>query len=522
MDFELFEKMCRDDYLSKDEVFRGLVDHGLFHEKLPQCFNSEGLTAHLPNSFSVKLNDSKNARKKITEENTHDYIRTSSQRDTNVSRTVGVPHPESHLKLSEAIRLNWSELFDHHCAQVPKFSQIHVRPFKSGAIFKMTYKGFEKYATEEAEITWASESEYKVCADISSCFPSIYTHSIPWALHGKARIKSGNNRHDRRLTGNLLDACSQGQADKQTSGIPIGPHTSNILSEIILNTVDKSLQDRGYLKVVRNIDDYTYFASSRENAEEFLRDLSLSLREFELSLNEKKTKFQRLPAPSHEDWVLELQRFRFSESEGEIRFSEVRQLLELAAELSVRFSKQTPYLYALKMIPETINERAKKLLTIEATGLALKFPYLVSQLEETIFTKFQTPETPSKIKRFANQLFERGHRKLATESILYSLYYALKYGFELDGLEEKSGDLVALEDCMILVLLRRYAIAHRLKKVKDRVRRFADKLKVAPTPEQDRQWLLVYEIWTPQTLANKGQSFLSDLKSAKMKFLKFP
>ena len=34
--------------LSEDEAFVGLVDYGLFSEKLPPCFTSEGLSDHVP------------------------------------------------------------------------------------------------------------------------------------------------------------------------------------------------------------------------------------------------------------------------------------------------------------------------------------------------------------------------------------------------------------------------------------------------------------------------------------------
>ena len=33
-------------------------------------------------------------------------------------------------------------------------------------------------------------NRYLVKADISTCFPSIYTHSIPWAIVGKQQSKN--------------------------------------------------------------------------------------------------------------------------------------------------------------------------------------------------------------------------------------------------------------------------------------------------------------------------------------------
>lgn len=89
-------------------------------------------------------------------------------------------------------------------------------------------------------------------------FPSIYTHSIPWALHGKAVSKKSTSIT--ALAGNLLDKCTQHTRDKQTNGLLIGPHSSNIIAEIILTKIDVELQAKGYKKIARHIDDYAFYA----------------------------------------------------------------------------------------------------------------------------------------------------------------------------------------------------------------------------------------------------------------------
>lgn len=40
-----------------------------------------------------------------------------------------------------------------------------------------------------------SRSRYCLVTDISRCFPSIYTHSIPWAINSKTSLKKIENRH---------------------------------------------------------------------------------------------------------------------------------------------------------------------------------------------------------------------------------------------------------------------------------------------------------------------------------------
>src|SRR5690606_10219223 len=135
------------------------------------------------------------------------------------------------------------------------------------------------------------------------------------------------------LFGNLLDKCTQNTKDRQTNGILIGPHTSSIISEIILTSIDVGLQECGYSRVVRRIDDYEFYAADLQEAEAFVRSLGILLRDYEMSLNEKKTEIIELPTPSIANWVQALNRHPLPK-EDEITFRTVRSLLDLALELS--------------------------------------------------------------------------------------------------------------------------------------------------------------------------------------------
>lgn len=88
---------------------------------------------------------------------------------------------------------------------------------------------------------------------------------------------------------NDLDEHVRSLKDGETNGLLIGPHASNIISEIILTQVDIALQNKGFAKVIRNIDDYTFYATSELDAQNFLRVLTTELKKYELQLNAKKT-----------------------------------------------------------------------------------------------------------------------------------------------------------------------------------------------------------------------------------------
>ena len=75
--------------------------------------------------------------------------------------------------------------------------------------------------------------------DLSEFYSSLYTHSVPWAIHGKAAAKA--QRRVSALYGNRLDELLRTAQDHQTVGIPIGPDTSLIVAELVLSAVDRKL-----------------------------------------------------------------------------------------------------------------------------------------------------------------------------------------------------------------------------------------------------------------------------------------
>ena len=189
--------------LSAAAVLTGLLDYGLFADKVPPCFTSEGLAAIASAAMSAVLDETDD--KKLAnhlDKRAHDYIRYEVLRDINIPRHLGISHPEAYAVQSLAISRHWKEIATHCNQPNPAISRIHVRHTGSGSIFEMKYKGRERYQLEEDEIRWMAGAQYVVHADVASCFPSIYTHSIPWALHGKAASKKSASIT--ALAGNLL------------------------------------------------------------------------------------------------------------------------------------------------------------------------------------------------------------------------------------------------------------------------------------------------------------------------------
>jgi hypothetical protein len=511
--------------LSSEDVRAGLLDHGLFGEKVPPCFVSEGLAAVAMEVMAGLLDETEEQKlRKAIDNAGHDYVRYEALRDINIPRHLGIPHPECYAVQALAIAKHWKVIAEHCNKPNPTISRVHVRHVGDGRIFEMNYKGTERFQLEEDEIQWMTGAQYLVEADVASCFPSIYTHCIPWALHGKAESKKTNSLT--ALSGNLLDKCTQNTRDRQTNGLLIGPHASNIISEIILTRIDAELQSRGYLKIVRHVDDYRFYASTVEEAEDFIRDLGLCLRTYEMSLNEKKTQILNLPRPSDENWRLVLNRFIFPTGE-DIRFSVIRSYLDLALECAQAFGKSTPLNYAIKTLaghgePRKLNGRAKRMYSQEAINLALAFPYLAPLLDECVFTPYWHAGMKEKIADFSTALIRLGAKRIYPDAIARALFLALKYQIALGVSETELVGIVQLDDCVANVLLLEYAKKQGLKKVQAAVKKRATLLKGDDGRERDKQWLLIYQTWSIAELKGNGQGFLARLKGKGFEFFSMP
>ena len=506
--------------LSEDEAFVGLVDYGLFGEKLPPCFTSEGLSDHVPKRL-VSLTKG-NKEKKLNDlltKSRHDFIRYESLRDVNIPRQMGVPHPESYIVQCLALKRHWEKV-KKHCEQPnTPVSRIYVRKMSGNHVFRMNYKGKEHFENEEADIINMMGAYYIVRTDISNCFPSIYTHSIPWALHGRSKSKKDRSV---LLKGNILDKATQGTRDGQTNGLLIGPHASNVISEIILTRIDDEMIRKRYKRFSRYIDDYTFYAKTHNEAENFIRDLGMQLREYELVLNGKKTEILPMPLPIKKDWVRELNSFPLPDKGAIVRFGTVRSLLDLALKLAHGAETYAVLNYAIKMVPPRLDSRAKRLFVQEAINLALLYPYLCPILDEHVFDKYRYDGIEEVISGFIERLLEIGIQRIYLDAITYALYYSLKYDLQFDIAEcELREKIIPVDDCLSNVLLLEYAKRNKIKSIRYAIRKHAKKLKGMETREKDRFWLLIYQLWREKTLNNEGQLFLAELKRKRFSFVRF-
>ena len=211
--------------IKPDELYDSLVSYGMFSEKLPSIFTGD-----------LFLNYCKNICKQSFSDEWRGYINYESMRNINIPRNIGIPTPMGHELLCKTLMKHWTELIKYFetktKGQSRIISRIHIRKMQdTKAIFLMNYKNWIDDGTPEPDIYLGKR--YMIHTDISKCYPSIYTHAIPWALVGKDIAKNNIGKYKEWY--NQIDHFAQISKNGETHGLLIGPHTSIIRNNFMCN-----------------------------------------------------------------------------------------------------------------------------------------------------------------------------------------------------------------------------------------------------------------------------------------------
>ena len=482
--------------ISGSELYESLIGHGLFTDKLPPIFTSEEFYKYC---LSLKCS---------FEDKWYGYIKFDSVRNSNVPRQLGIPHPFAYERLCKILMDNWNShilpYFFVTTGHKYKVSTIHLRKMaETKALFQMNYDNYRTDGSPENDLMIGKR--YLVKTDISTCFPSMYSHSLPWALVGKDYSKT--HKEDSEWF-NQIDEKTRNCKCGETHGLLIGPHASNLLSEIILRSVDSRLSKYSFL---RHIDDYEMYASDETEAKQFLLDLSSELSKYDLLLNHKKTQIIQLPITKEEDWVRHLNSFNLTTNYGQVDYKLVKSYLDLAVELTVKNNNASALLYAIKVLSgKTLTDNGKKLCAKEAMHFSFIFPYLIPFLKEFVFDLYL--DDKRELKDYLNRLYLDCLKQNNFEGAYYCLYYAIEYDLLIDYLEEEI--VLNSDNCIIKTVLYIYC-----KKTKNKtiIKRLIENAKSLNTEADfDSNWLFVYE-----ALPNTCFSGLTkNMKLKKISFIK--
>lgn len=166
--------------------------------------------------------------------------------------------------------------------------------------YRNIHRFFESYKYHRSE----KKYDTMVQIDVSKCFDSIYTHSLPWAILGKDQTKF-SLIESKATFGGRFDALMQNLNHKETNGIVIGPEFSRIFAEIILQSVDveliaklangENLIHKVDYEIFRYVDDFFVFYNKEPAQLKIFEALQEILKSKKLSINTAKIKRYQKP-----------------------------------------------------------------------------------------------------------------------------------------------------------------------------------------------------------------------------------
>lgn len=308
-----------------------LIKKGFFPRELPPPFNTEDLANHLDtinaswNTIYSGLNG--NDKKIFNESN---WANISIPKVGLSRRKISIPNPLNQSKLSKTIADNWPQIE----SIINKSSISSSSPIIDIIRAVKTKESFSQFKSKRLSESY--DKLFEVKTDISRFYGTIYTHSIPWLIHTKPVAKA--NRQNYLMLGNALDRDLRGSNSGQTIGIPIGPDTSLIVAEIITSLIDEKIQSKlNFTKSFRFIDDYYIYCDNYSDAEKSFKYIQSLLTEFQLDINEDKTRITESPFSFDSRWSIELGAFKFRKAENTQKTD-----LERFASLSHIHAKENP------------------------------------------------------------------------------------------------------------------------------------------------------------------------------------
>jgi hypothetical protein len=367
-----------------------LMTRGYFPDRIIPSVNSLSIEPAIPSiiAFATPRADNALARKQPGIKRSR-LISHSVPKRKHLRRTLAIPHPLIQTVLSKEVADAW------HFLKLGSFvSPISLSLPKLGKT-----RAIEPlYSLNEQVEVRAKRSvgaRYLVRADIARYYPSIYTHSIAWALHGKDKARADVGKNS--LVGNRLDLWTRESQDKQTGGIPIGPDTSFLIGEIIGSEMDLQLDKKlPGISGIRSMDDYYLYCSTLSEAERCIATLHEVAKEFELDINDSKTEIIPLPDALEPKWKSDLRTLSIRDDPTP-QFYDLLTLFDRAFEYSKEFPSDSVLTYAAK---QTLGANIKgdnwelcESLLLRAT---LAEPTLLPVLAEVYaqFSEYSTDEEP--------------------------------------------------------------------------------------------------------------------------------
>ena len=427
-------------------LLEDLLGRGYFPIQLPPGFSTSSFAAQLPN-FIVHW-PNKPPPNTLVEK--YSVARSSYYR-----RMTAIVNPIGFYFLAKTIADDWPQIEAHY--QKSPISQSVPAVGNSTSLRAIELKRFSDL--HEEKITRSSGYKFALITDVTSFFPAIYTHTIPWALHTKAAAKAnkGKSKKNPKLLGNVLDSRCMSLQDGQTIGLPIGPDTSHILAEIIAVAIDLHLHaqmDNLWPAGFRYVDDFFLFFSRREEAERALAAITKAVSEFELYINPGKTRIIEVKELAEESWKYRVKKLSIRPSRRQ-QHDDIHHFFESLFVMEKQFSDESLVKYGLKRLSATIIKKSNwPIFESYLLKCGYSFPNTLQVIARLLSTykQFGYPINEVAIARFCNELMRTSAIANHHGEVSWLLWICKEFGFALEpGLTSEIGRMPS-SVCRLLVL----------------------------------------------------------------------
>jgi hypothetical protein len=325
--------------LNKDQRLKRLLEVGFFPKELPPPFVSADLAR-----FRKYLKKTWPANVLRSFFSDPEFL--SMPKFGRARRRFSIINPVNHFKVSELISNEWKEIRDFlKTSKISEFKPI----FDMGGertFFQIDFELIEKRTVDLL-------SKYRSClkTDISRYYHTIYTHSIPWALHTKAYCKANYTLPAfKTKLGDRLDKAIRDCQGRQTIGIPVGPDTSRVIGEIIGVGIEREIAKQLELadqRSIRYVDDIHIGFDERDSVDGLLGIITKAFSHFELDINIEKTTVLGVGETITPEWTTPLLKFSVS-SRDDRQQVDIEHYFKSALFLSDANRRDQVLLYAIK------------------------------------------------------------------------------------------------------------------------------------------------------------------------------
>ncbi|EGF93338.1 hypothetical protein ABI_17780 [Asticcacaulis biprosthecium C19] len=275
-----------------------LINLGLYPETLPPCFVSKDAKRAF-HGIVGKLDDNQFHERKT------EYVRYSGTKHDGSRRFFGTPNIISYFYISSFVWKNWKHFESNYArSEYSIGAPMLMGESDERAVKVPSLSELSKRASKNLRF-----APFVLKADIAQCFPSLYTHSIAWSMHGIESSKSDTDRSSEANFFNALDFFVRNGQRGNTRGVLVGPDAYRLIAEFVLAKLDTELKQAvGHLIVgaVRHVDDYYIGLRTEHEAQSVLSYLRDVLATYELNLNDQKTKILSSLEPINDLWAQRL------------------------------------------------------------------------------------------------------------------------------------------------------------------------------------------------------------------------